>query len=187
VSDALDEELVERVDSLGTKQWSGSCFRYTSAMRDPLSGEGARRFGGRWNKRGLFSAIYLTDSARACMVEVERAATVDSTTPQNKLRAPHKLHHIAASDLTILDLRTSAAQLTVGLEPADLINDDWTACQEIGHAAWFLHIQALLVPSAGGIGLVITAYEQRIRPGQLTVLTTDDLTPETYERLRETT
>jgi hypothetical protein len=34
VSDALDDELVERVDSLGTQQWSGSCFRYTSAMRD---------------------------------------------------------------------------------------------------------------------------------------------------------
>lgn len=45
MSDALDDELVERVDSLGTQQWSGSCFRYTSAMRGPLSGEGARRFG----------------------------------------------------------------------------------------------------------------------------------------------
>jgi RES domain-containing protein len=115
---------------------------------------------------------------------LERAAAVASTTPQNKLRAPHKLHHISAHDLTVLDLRTSAAQLTVGLEPADLTNDDSTACQEVGHAAWFLHIQAILVPSAGGVGLVITAYEQRIRPGQLTVLRTDDLTPETYERLR---
>lgn len=184
MSDALDDELVERVDSLGTQQWSGSCFRYTSAMRDPLSGEGARRFGGRWNKRGLFSAIYLSDSEKACMVELERAAAVASTTPQNKLRAPHKLHNITANDLSVLDLRTSAAQLTVGLEPADLTSDDWTACQEVGHAAWFLHAQAILVPSAGGVGLVITAYEQRIRPGQLTVLHTDDLTPATYERLR---
>jgi RES domain-containing protein len=186
VSDALDDELVERVDSLGTRQWSGACFRYTSAMRDPLSGEGARRFGGRWNKRGLFSAIYLCDSTTACMVELERAAAVASTTAQNKLRAPHKLHHINASDLTVLDLRTTAAQLTVGLEPADLTSDDWTACQQVGHAAWFLHTQAILVPAAGGIGLVITAYEQRIRPGQLTVLRSDDLTPETYEKLRAT-
>lgn len=146
-------------------------------MRDPLSGEGARRFGGRWNKRGLFSAVYLSDSEKACMVELERAAAVASTTPQNKLRAPHKLHNITANDLSVLDLRTSAAQLTVGLEPADLTSDDWTACQEVGHAAWFLHAQAIL-------GLVITAYEQRIRPGQLTVLHTDDLTSATYERLR---
>jgi hypothetical protein len=35
-----------------------------------------------------------------------------------------------------------------------------------------------------GVGLVITAYEQRITPGQLTVLRSDDLTPATYERLR---
>lgn len=183
MTDALDDDLVESVDSLGTQQWSGTCYRYTSAMRDPLSGEGARRFGGRWNKRGLFSAIYLSDSEKACMVELERAAAVAATTPQNKLRAPHKLHHIIARNLSVLDLRSAAAQLTVGLDSTDLTNDDWTACQQVGHAAWFLHVQAILVPSAGGVGLVITAYEQRIKPGQLDVLLTTDLTPAVYERL----
>ena len=82
MSQALDEGLVQRVDARGTTAWSGECFRYTAAHRDPLSGEGARRFGGRWNPPLLFPAIYLADSARACMVEVERAA--DAHRPQQR-------------------------------------------------------------------------------------------------------
>jgi hypothetical protein len=37
VNDALDEGLVQRVDARGTTPWSGQCFRYTRAHRDPLS------------------------------------------------------------------------------------------------------------------------------------------------------
>lgn len=74
MSDALDEGLVQRIDARGTIEWSETCYRYTGAHRDALSGEGARRFGGRWNPPLLFPAIYLADSAQACMVEVERAA-----------------------------------------------------------------------------------------------------------------
>lgn len=75
MSDALDEGLVQRIDARGTIEWSETCYRYTGAHRDALSGEGARRFGGRWNPPLLFPAIYLADSAQACMVEVERATT----------------------------------------------------------------------------------------------------------------
>ena len=42
----------------------------------------------------------------------------------------------------------------------------------------------VLVPAAGGIGLVITAYEQRTRPGQLHVSHSEDLTPIRYGELR---
>jgi hypothetical protein len=70
------------------------------------------------------------------------------------------------------------------LEVDDIFNDDWSACQAVGHAAWFLHMQGVLVPAAGGVGLVITAYEQRTRPGQLTVRESVDLTPQKYRSLR---
>jgi RES domain-containing protein len=184
VSDALDEGLVQRIDAHGTVQWSGTCFRYTSAHREPLSGEGARRFGGRWNPPLLFSAIYLADSAHACMVEVERAAQAASTTPEKMLEAHYRLHAIDATDLAVLDLTTPEAREAVGLEDDDIYGDDWSACQAVGHAAWFLHVQGLLVPAAGGVGLVITAYEQRTRPGQLQVSHSEDLTPTRYRELR---
>ncbi|HNP58679.1 MAG TPA: RES domain-containing protein [Gordonia sp. (in: high G+C Gram-positive bacteria)] len=184
MSDALDEELVQRIDARGTGQWSGTCTRYTGAHRDPLSGEGARRFGGRWNPPLLFSAIYLTDSTQACMVEVERAAQVASTTPEKLLEASYRLHTIAVTDLAVLDLTTLEAREAVGLEDDDIYGNDWSACQAVGHAAWFLHVQGVLVPAAGGVGLVITAYEQRTRPGQLQVSHSEDLTPGRYRELR---
>lgn len=106
MSDALDEGLVQRIDARGTTPWSGTCYRYTTAHRDALSGEGARRFGGRWNPPLLFPAIYLADSAKACMVEVERAANAASTTAIKMLEAAYRLHHIQVEELNVLDLRT---------------------------------------------------------------------------------
>ncbi len=184
MSHALDEELLQRIDARGTVQWSGRCTRYTGAHRDPLSGEGARRFGGRWNPPLLFSAIYLADSAHACMVEVERAAQAASTAPEKLLEASYRLHTIDVTDLAILDLTAPEAREAVGLEDDDIYGNDWSACQAVGHAAWFLHVQGVLVPAAGGVGLVITAYEQRTRPGQLHVSHSENLTPTRYRELR---
>lgn len=66
----------------------------------------ARRFGGRWNPPLLFPAIYLADSAQACMVEVERAAQAASTTAEKMLEAAYRLHTIDVTDLAVLDLTT---------------------------------------------------------------------------------
>jgi RES domain-containing protein len=132
----------------------------------------------------LFLAIYLADSAKACMVEVERAAQAASTTAEKMLEAAYRLHTVDVMELEILDLRTPEAQEGVGLEFDDIFGDDRAACQAVGHAAWFLHMQGVLVPAAGGVGLVITAYEQRARPGQLTVRESADLTPSKYRSLR---
>jgi RES domain-containing protein len=118
------------------------------------------------------------------MVEVERAAKAASTTAEKLFEAAYRLHTIDVVALEVLDLRTSEAQQDIGLEVDDIFNDDWSACQAVGHAAWFLHMQGVLVPAAGGVGLVTTAYEQRTRPGQLTVRESVDLTPQKYRSLR---
>lgn len=146
----------------------------------------ARRFGGRWNPPLLFPAIYLADSAQACMVEVERAAQAASTTAEKMLEAAYRLHTIDVTDLAVLDLTTPQAREAVGLENDDIYGDDWSGCQAVGHAAWFLHMQGVLVPAAGGVGLVVTAYEQRTRPGQLQLRQSVDLTPALYQELRAT-
>lgn len=137
MSDALDEGLVQRIDARGTTGWSGTCYRYAGAHRDALSGEGARRFGGRWNPPLLFPAIYLADSTQACMVEVERAAQTASTTAEKMLEAAYRLHTIDVTDLAVLDLTTPQAREAVGLENDDIYGDDWSGCQAVGHAAWF--------------------------------------------------
>ncbi|MDA2889807.1 RES domain-containing protein [Mycolicibacterium sp. BiH015] len=185
MNNGLDEGMVQRIDARGTVTWSGTCYRYTTAHRDPLSGEGARRFGGRWNPASLFPAIYLTDSAQACMVEVDRAAQAASTTAEKMLEAAYRVHTVAVEELAVLDLTTTEAREAVGLDDDDIHGDDWSACQVVGHAAWFLHVQGVLVPAASGVGLVITAYEQRTRPGQLRVSSSEELTPTRYRELRQ--
>ena len=84
----------------------------------------------------------------------------------------------------MLDLTTTEAREAVGLDEDDIHGDDWSACQAVGHAAWFLHVQGVLVPAAGGVGLVIAAYEHRTRPGQLQVASSEELTPTRYRELR---
>ncbi|TYQ10487.1 UNVERIFIED_ORG: hypothetical protein L601_002300000050 [Gordonia westfalica J30] len=118
------------------------------------------------------------------MVEVERAAQAASTTPEQLLEASYRLHTVEAAQLAVLDLTTSDAREAVGLEDEDIYGEDWSACQAVGHAAWFLHVQGLLVPAAGRVGLVITAYEQRLRPDQLRVSSSENLTPARYRELR---
>lgn len=184
MSEGLNEDLVDRINNLGSRSWSGSAFRYTSASRDPLSGEGARRHGGRWNPPDLFPAIYLADSEQACMVEVDRAAETHGLEPKRMLAVPYRLHTIEVAGLPVLDLRTEEAQAEVGLEIEDIFGQDWSACQAVGHAAWFLEMAGVLAPAAGGVGLVITAYEHRARPGQVVLTSSVDLTPELYAELR---
>ncbi len=48
-----------------------------------------------------------------------------------------------------------------------------------------LHMQGILVPAAaGGVGLVISAYEQRTHLGQLRLTRSEDLTPALYTQCR---
>ncbi|WP_248243309.1 RES family NAD+ phosphorylase [Microbacterium kunmingense] len=179
----LDEDLVQRVDQLGHARWTGVTHRYTTANRDPLSGAGARLFGGRWNPKDIFATVYLATPLSACMGEVERMAHSQGTTPEVMLRAAYLLHTIDVADIPIIDLRTDEALAHVGLTRADIEDPDWTACQSVGNAAWFLGHAGVLAPSATGNGYVLAAFETRAS-AFLTVSGSESLTPEMYGRLR---
>ncbi|WP_110853793.1 RES domain-containing protein [Georgenia satyanarayanai] len=181
----LDEELVQRVNDLGPTPWSGTTYRHVAGQRDPLSGAGARIFGGRWNPPGVFGAIYLAHPVAACMAELARMASSQDLTVSDFLRARggRTLHTIDVRELSVLDLRTEAAQAQVGLELTDITDEDRTACQAVGHAAHFLGLGGVLTPSATGVGLVLTAFESRVGPGQLRVEHSELITDELYAGL----
>ena len=180
----LDDRVVQRVNDLGTIAWSGQTFRHTSLGRDPLSGAGARRFGGRWNPPDLCSTLYLAQPQATCLDEFARMARAASQEPAEMLSKPRELHTIDVSDLAVLDLRTEAALEYVGLQFDDIVDEDWTACQTVGHAAYFLDMGGIVTPSATGSGLVIAAFEGRARPRQLTLSQTQALDATHYEENR---
>jgi RES domain-containing protein len=180
----LDEQVVQRVNDLGTITWSGQTFRHTSRGRDALSGVGARRFGGRWNPPDVCATIYLAQPMSTCLDEFARLALAANQSPEDMLRSPRELHTVNVTDLRVLDLRQEQNLDYVGLRLDDIRDDDWTACQSIGHAAFFLNYGGIAAPSATGAGLVIAAFESRLESGQLKLIETKALDITVYQNGR---
>ena len=84
--------------------------------RDPLSGEGARRHGGRFNPGGM-PALYTAQSVMTAIREANQVGTLQPTT----------LVAYEADIGPIFDGADSAALAARGLSPADLAADDWRA------------------------------------------------------------
>lgn len=183
MSRPVDERLIARVDQQGHIAWSGATFRHTTLRRDPLSGAGARLNGGRWNPKDLFAALYLATPASTCMGELTRTAQSQGVSEIVLLQAPRLLHEIDVTDVKVLDLRDSEQRSAVGITDADISDSDWTICQQVGHSAWFLGLQGIVAPSATGAGSVLTLFEGRIEPGQVTVSSSRSLTFELYSSL----
>lgn len=184
MSRSIDERMLERVDRQGATTWSGATFRHAAPRRDPLSGAGARINGGRWNPKDLFAALYLATPVEACMGELARMAHSQGVTAEVLLGVPRVLHDISVSDARVLDLREPEQRAAVGLEDSDISDSDWTLCQQVGHAAWFLGLQGIIAPSATGRGLVLTLFEGRLDPGQVVVTNSRDLTHDLFDSLK---
>jgi len=177
-----DDDLVEAVNELGAAEWTGIAHRHTRHGRDPLSGEGARRNGGRWNPVGR-PTVYLAEPAETCVGEFRRMAEATGTYPESLIRRGWQLHRIDVTALRpVLDLRSADALRHVGLDLEDIGDDDVTACQAVGEAAHFLAFAGLVAPSATGSGVVIAVFEDRVQLGQLAVLGSEPLNVATYER-----
>jgi len=170
-------DFLTALEALPRTEWSGTGYRHAAYAYPPLSGDGARRFGGRWNPRGSFPVLYLADSVETVTAEFRRLASLQARATSDFL--PRALHAIECDRLELLDLREPEPRASVGLSDADLFADDRAACQAVGEAAEFLGYQGVLAPSAAGPteGFVIAVFTERPRPGALTVASTTDFDP----------
>jgi len=96
-------EVVAGLDRLSTTAFDGQAYRHVSVGRDPLSGEGARLVGGRWNPPGSFAVLYLGCDVATVVREFERLAikqgrAVDEFLPRDMFTYELRLQHV-------LDLR----------------------------------------------------------------------------------
>lgn len=166
-----DEELLNQLDRLPAKRFSGEVFRHTLGERRP---EAANLRGGRWNGPGV-SAIYASLERATAIAEGSRVLSLQHP----RLRLPRFVHRLHIIFDRVVDLQPPDVRGALELDPGSLTADEMWACRRIGDAACALHRQGLLVPSAraDGTNLVIYPARWQPRPPSFEVLETVRIPP----------
>jgi len=175
---ALDDDfLLDRIDSISAYPLTARMYRHTSPGRDPLSGAGAARFGGRWNPPGV-ATIYLAKPKDATFAELRNLATKAAISVTDLIDRGRTLHSIDVTGLPVLDLTAPDNLRALGVTLEDLADDDRSLSQAIGQAAYHLdRFSGILAPSArDSTGQVLAAFELRADLAHLSFVTTRDIT-----------
>jgi len=143
----------------------GEGFRHLSPRHDPLSGEGARLHGGRFNPPGSFPVLYVCRT-RACVAAELRELGKRQAIGVDDL-LPRYLYHYEVSIDRVLDLTDAEVQAELGLSPEILTGSEWRTCQDLGATAHSLGARAILSPSATGVDEVLAVFLQNLGPGRL--------------------
>jgi RES domain-containing protein len=135
--------------------------------REPLSGDGAARFGGRFNRMGR-PALYTSLAPETALREANQVGTLQPTT----------LVAYQADIGPLLDGRDAAALRPFGMAPAELDDASWrdrmlygkpVPTQDLAEAAIARSFFGIVVPSyargasADALNLVLWNWEGRIR------------------------
>lgn len=152
-----------RVAAATLSPFSGEGWRHLSPRHDPLSGEGARLHGGRFNPAGSFPVLYICRTRPCVVAELQRfgerqAIGVEGLLPRHLYRYDIRLDRV-------LDLTSAGVRGEVGLGLEVLTGPDWAACQDLGATAHALGVQAILSPSAAGVDEVLAVFVQHIGLG----------------------
>jgi RES domain-containing protein len=158
-------ELVGAIDTLPDAGWEGKAFRHVGGNRPPLSGEGARFTGGRWNPPGSFPVLYLGASRDVAVAEFRRLAVKQRVAPESFL--PRTFYTYDIKVTALLDLRDEASRAAVDLKERDLVREDLRGCQSVGEAAHASGREGIVVPGAAGSGDVLAIFIAQVRPTSL--------------------
>jgi RES domain-containing protein len=148
-------------------RYAGPGFRHMAAgYHDPLSGEGARIHGGRFNPPDSFPVLYLC-TTRACVVaEFERLGERQVIGMAGLL--PRSLYRYEVVLGRVLDLTSRSVLRTLGVSPDTLTGPGWNATQNLGQAAHDTGWEALLTPSATLVDQVLAVFPDNIGQGAIT-------------------
>ena len=128
-------------------------YRNQASGFDPRSGDGARRFGGRFNPPHSFPVIYLCTSRPCVVAELTRQADRQGLAVDDLL--PRELWRISAELTKVLDLTHRGTLEALDVDQADLLRDDRQLTHEIGEAAHEHRFQAIRSASVTGVDDVL--------------------------------
>jgi RES domain-containing protein len=141
---APDRRLLDQLARLGTHPWSGTVWRCTFADNPPGK---ANVRGARWNPPGL-EALYASLERATAIAESDHLIGAQPLRP----RARRTVHQLQIELRALIKLTDRSLLAALGVDEAALSADDFRACQAVGGAAAFLHLDGLLVPSARNPG-----------------------------------
>lgn len=153
------------MSSVPTKPYRGDGFRQQAPKYDPLSGEGARRRGGRFNSPQSFPVLYLC-TTRACTVaEFMRAGSRLAIGSEGLL--PRQLFRYDVGLDRTVDLTDASILEELGLAMADLVGEDVSLTRRAGETAHALGIQAIRSRSATEQDYALAVFLENVGLGVL--------------------
>jgi RES domain-containing protein len=161
----VPSDLGERIRTAPRNVYEGPAFRQQSPRHDPLSGEGARIVGGRFNPPQSFAVLYLCTTRSCAVAEYRRFAGRHPIGPGAFL--PRTLYRYDVTLTSVLDTTDVAVLAHLELEVAQLVDDDRTMTQHLGEAAFGVGYQAVLSPSATGVDTVLAVFVDNLADGRL--------------------
>ena len=151
---------------------SAVAYRNQARGFDPRSGDGARRFGGRFNPPHSFPVLYLCLTRPCVVAELTRQAERQSLAVQDLL--PRELWAISVDLDKVLELTNATTLAALDVAPADLTRDDYRFTREIGEAAHEHGFQAVVAPSATGVDEVLAVFPENLAGAVLRVELADE-------------
>ena len=126
-------DLVVAISTAQRRPYSGICYRQQSPKYDPLSGEGARMQGGRFNPPNSFAVLDLCSTAGCAAAEFMRFATDHPIGPAGFL--PRSLYRYTVDFSNVLDLTDPATLDHLDVAADRLVQEDRTLTHQIGELA----------------------------------------------------
>jgi RES domain-containing protein len=127
---------------------------------DPRSGEGARRFGGRYKPPRSFPVIYLCLTRPCVVAELRTQAARQSIEVADLL--PRELWSVATTLERVLDLTDATVLSSLEVATDDLVRPDHAFTQQIGEAAHERGVQAIKAPSATGVDQILAVFSENL-------------------------
>jgi RES domain-containing protein len=172
-------DLVERITNAPRLEYRGVGYRQQAPAYDPLSGEGARIHGGRFNPRDSFPVLYLCSTAGCAAAEFVRTTRRHPLGPAAFL--PRKLYRYDVQLTAVLDLTDQRTLEHLELEADALIDEDVTLTRQIGEITHQFGYQAVRNASAAGVDDVVAVLVENLRTG--VVVPTSEATWDSLEDL----
>lgn len=148
-----DEQLLERIASLGVRSWDDNVFRHMWAELQP---DRENTVGARWNPPEV-PAIYTAESRDVALAEAEYQIGMQPIRP----KAKRTIYTIRARINGVVDISSRDIWTSLGIREEDLTDVEQRVCRLVGGAAHHVGCAALIVPSARARGRNLVIYPNR--------------------------